>query len=300
MGRLIRERDGRSFFLLARTLVGRSPTATIILEEHYASSEHASIGWSGTRWEIRDLGSKNGTFVDGKAVRPGQAATLSPGSTIGFGEMSGWTLADASGAGPAATDVASGEVVAGGAEILALPSEATPERTIFRSDVAGRWNMEHDGETAVVVDGQTVEAGGRTFRLALPSDGTGTPTVETSFAIPNVTVRFDVSQNEEDVDVSLSFRTEVVPLERREHHYLLLTLARARREDAELEEAKRGWRTNDELHKMLRMDVAHLNVQIHRARKQLEAVGLEGAASIVEVRRGAKRWGTSRFTIHRT
>ena len=86
-------------------------------------------------------------------------------------------------------------------------------------------------------------------------------------------------------------------LERRDHHYVLLTLARIRREDAAASVAERGWVDRRELSKMLSMTTNALNVAIHRARHQLLAAGVGGAASIVEVRGAERRLGTDRFRI---
>ena len=86
-------------------------------------------------------------------------------------------------------------------------------------------------------------------------------------------------------------------LERREHGYFLLTLARCRREDASLPLDERGWRDMAQLSKMLRLDRNALNVATHRARQQLASAGLEGAAGVVETRRGQRRLGTERFEL---
>lgn len=76
----------------------------------------------------------------------------------------------------------------------------------------------------------------------------------------------------------------MIPLESREHGYVLLTLARARRTNAERSVGERGWIDRDELLRMLSIDANALNVAIHRARQQLLAAGIEGAQGIVEVR----------------
>jgi hypothetical protein len=44
---------------------------------------------------------------------------------------------------------------------------------------------------------------------------------------------------------------------------------------------------------MLGLDSNSLNVAIYRARRQLQAIGVDGAASLVEVRRGQRRIGIS-------
>ena len=84
------------------------------------------------------------------------------------------------------------------------------------------------------------------------------------------------------------------------HNYLLLTLARVRRDDerSDLPASEQGWVDVDRLLKMLRVDENKLNVDVHRARKRLAATGVDGAAGIIE-RRPARRMrlGLARFTI---
>ena len=86
---------------------------------------------------------------------------------------------------------------------------------------------------------------------------------------------------------------------RADQERLAAAQARAREEDRELPPQERGWRDVDRLLRMLKMDQNALNVSIHRARQQLSATGLEGAAGIVETKRGKRRLGTDRFEIVR-
>ena len=55
--------------------------------------------------------------------------------------------------------------------------------------------------------------------------------------------------------------------------------------------AEQGWLERDQLLKMLGVDSNALNVAIYRARGQLGAGGIDGAAGVVEVRRGQRRIG---------
>jgi DNA-binding NtrC family response regulator len=48
--------------------VGRDDPATAMLDDDKLSRRHAEIGFAGGRWIVHDLGSRNGTFVDGEAV----------------------------------------------------------------------------------------------------------------------------------------------------------------------------------------------------------------------------------------
>ncbi len=69
---------GRSFDLDAITTLGRDVNNAIVIEDPFASSDHAVLTFRGRSWYVEDLESTNGTFVNGRAV-----AAVSP---LGFGD----------------------------------------------------------------------------------------------------------------------------------------------------------------------------------------------------------------------
>ena len=70
--------QGRSFDLDAITTLGRDVNNAIVVDDPFASAEHAVLTYRGRSWYVEDLGSTNGTFVNGRAV-----AAVSP---LGFGD----------------------------------------------------------------------------------------------------------------------------------------------------------------------------------------------------------------------
>ena len=63
--------------------IGRSPSCEIVLDDPLVSRKHAELREvGGGRWQIRDLGSYNGTFVNGRHV---DEALLDPLDLIGIG-----------------------------------------------------------------------------------------------------------------------------------------------------------------------------------------------------------------------
>jgi GAF domain-containing protein/FHA domain-containing protein len=66
--------------------VGREPDNALVLEDRRVSKYHARLQWSGTGWRAEDLGSKNGTLVDG---REPAGALLAGGEWISFGGILG-------------------------------------------------------------------------------------------------------------------------------------------------------------------------------------------------------------------
>ena len=49
-------------------VIGRSPTADLTIYSHKVSKEHALIVQDSGRYLVRDLGSTNGTFANGKRI----------------------------------------------------------------------------------------------------------------------------------------------------------------------------------------------------------------------------------------
>jgi pSer/pThr/pTyr-binding forkhead associated (FHA) protein len=66
--------------------VGRADYNDIVVSDPSVSTMHAKLQSRGGVWMLSDLGSTNGTFVDGELVRG--EVPLSPGATIRFGEVS--------------------------------------------------------------------------------------------------------------------------------------------------------------------------------------------------------------------
>ena len=62
-------------------ILGKSPSAYIFIDNPYVSRRHAQILRQGERFEIRDLGSKNGTFVNGVRLG-GESHRLQGGDQI--------------------------------------------------------------------------------------------------------------------------------------------------------------------------------------------------------------------------
>ncbi|MBN1171420.1 MAG: FHA domain-containing protein [Micromonosporaceae bacterium] len=65
-----------------RARIGRAPDNTIVLDDLLVSRYHAEFLRTGADYQVIDLGSNNGTFVNGQRV---EQATLRPGDTISFG-----------------------------------------------------------------------------------------------------------------------------------------------------------------------------------------------------------------------
>jgi len=116
-------------------------------------------------------------------------------------------------------------------------------------------------------------------------------------------MKFEASLDEEHIRLSLTRGSQALDLGERNHHYLLLMLARQRLQDAEagFDPHAQGWIDFDSLVDMLRLDKAHLNIQIFRLRKQFEEAVSQGLIGhdFIERRRGGVRLGNVAVEVFR-
>jgi hypothetical protein len=75
---------GSSFDLLGGLLLGRDKPAEVIVDDVFASARHARITPRGPYNFLEDLGSTNGTYLNGARVEAPQR--LSPGDRITIGD----------------------------------------------------------------------------------------------------------------------------------------------------------------------------------------------------------------------
>jgi hypothetical protein len=76
---------GERIPLLALSTVGRGRENDVTLDDSFLSAEHARLSWNGKGWVVEDLGSTNGTRVNGKPVR--RAVAVKQGDMIEFGRV---------------------------------------------------------------------------------------------------------------------------------------------------------------------------------------------------------------------
>jgi hypothetical protein len=67
-------------------IVGREDGADVVIDNPSVSRRHAEIRLGDAGWEVQDLGSSNGTFIQGAKIQGPR--TLALGDEIGFGKFS--------------------------------------------------------------------------------------------------------------------------------------------------------------------------------------------------------------------
>jgi hypothetical protein len=283
----IRDATGREVRLLADTGVGRGRRSTLFLDNSWVSGNHARIRWNGSHWEVRDLGSTNGTFVNHRKLTNAEWCNLTRGDTIGFGRMEfPWQLVDE--APPSALAVSADATIDAREGVIGLPDPNDPEVVVFQRD-DGQWMVERGDQVEAAHDGDVLEAGRSRWTLHLPEAIEATRDVRAKLVSQSKVV-FRVSQDEEHIEVELhgDHGVDVFPF--RAHHELLLNLARARLADAadpNIAPGEYGWRYQDKIARDSSVPPQHFNMTIHRARHQLREAGFVDADDLFERRRGA-------------
>ncbi len=304
MAIIVEKATGRERLLEAEHLVGRGPACSLPLAQRYVSARHAVFRFNGDRWELRDLGSRNGTFLDGVRLKPGEEHVLTKGARIAFGKAEQeWELADEDP--PLPMVVALGGDEAGQqleGEMLALPSPEDPRATIYRQK-DGSWVLEQPESVVPITNLQVFEVEGRSFRFSCPENLFRTSLADYSVELETrfLSLLFSVSRDEEHVALNVTCGSKSFDLGARTHNYLLLTLARRRLADMAqgLPETSCGWIYLEDLAHDPSMAPPQLNIDVFRIRKQFASVGVVDAAAVVERRPRTKqlRIGVARLSI---
>lgn len=277
--------------------IGRSATCDVrIHNDLRVSEDHALLKWTQQgAWELRDLGSKNGTYVGAHRLENGERISLIPGAvfTVSGHELQ---LVDATEPELSARSQRNGVRRVGEGSFLVLPSPDVPRITVFQ-DVDGTWLLDTGtGEPVPVSDGTEVQVDGETWELEIPGGSAATlDAMNVPPSIEGSTLYFKVSLDEEHVQLSLLHAGGTVDLGVRTHHYVLLTLARIRNTERDLPISERGWVHRDDLCRLLGIEPVALNVSIFRMRKQLQSAGI--GQHLVDRRKNALRIATDRFSI---
>ena len=84
---LKKKKKGKSFHLEGQVVtVGRGPESDIQIRDNSVSRKHMEIIRKGEKYFIKDLASKNGTYVSNAQIKPGKELEIEPGVPIAAGK----------------------------------------------------------------------------------------------------------------------------------------------------------------------------------------------------------------------
>ena len=291
MGLLTHLATGNTHTLTSAFQVGRQSRCSLVLDDLLVSAEHAAFHWVRTGWELRDLHSSNGTFVDGRRLDPGERVMLSRGMRVAFGDAGdAYELGDDGPPVPGAVGL-DGQTADADEDGVFIPHQGDAECIVFEDE--GVWYAQTAQDPPVrVADGEHVQVAGQSWQLELPVVQEPTRRPDSRPLTPGeLTLSFAVSRDEENIDITTDVGLARVSLEHQANSGLLLLLARARLQDRDegLSRAEEGWRYTDEVARMLGITERQLNVLTHRARKRFDRAGVARAHDIVERRTGSRQ-----------
>jgi hypothetical protein len=185
--------------LRSRLRVGRASDGGLVLPHPSVSRDHALLAWSGLVWEVRDLGSQNGTFVEGARLPAGGRAELGPQALVTFASGGAVRLVDDAAPQPLAL---AGDVwISGRLGVLELLGEATDgtgDLSIW-SDRSGAWWLEDAQGERGVQDGEVVALQARRWTLSLPDLTSIQPTARDPVGLPAIPLEVGLFDPQERV-----------------------------------------------------------------------------------------------------
>jgi FHA domain len=263
--------EGELWRLSTTTQIGRTAPAHLRVPRAEVSRAHAQLSWESGAWQLRDLGSHNGTTVDGRSLSAGERCTLQAGASIGLGRTTGdIQLVDASPPEVFARNVDTGEERVEGDEGIALPEG------LIRMDGEHGWVIDRAGALS------PAPAQWGPWQIFIPDRELATR-ASGSLQLESLELRFRVSNNLEHVGLILVQGGRQQDLGIHSEFWPLLLLARARLRDPE------GWVDIEQLARDAAMSRKSVDVYFSRVRRKLLLAEVIGADAIISCRRGERR-----------
>jgi len=272
--------------LESETLIGRGPQCALRLTASFASSQHAVLRWLGDSWNVWDLDSRNGTWLNGRRLESRQAYAVARGDRLSFGRVDqAWEVTSDAAPVVMVVNAATADQIIVVGSVHGLPSDEAPDLTLYQ-DSAGQWVVEAaDSPPRLVINGDTFEAGSQLWRFCCPDAAARTVTCDAHAAVAPMALHFIVSADEEYVELRLESPERSLSLGNRVQNHLLLTLARARLDDraANLPETSCGWLYKEDL--VAGSEISQrVDHDVFRIRQHIAASAPLVAASIIERR----------------
>jgi len=293
-----------------------------LLTNPCVSKIHAIIEWKNEQWLIRDL-SSNGTWLNQDRLAKEQPLPLKLGDVIRFAddEQLSFHVKDLS---PPAdlllpmndsgSEQLGSDTKGKGQNAITLqpyhllPDEKNPEIALILNRPANQWTIEYINEAQqeprLLQEGDLIDFNHQRWKLQLSHLESSTELQTTKkVEVEDLFCIFELSLNEEITKLKVKSSHEVIDLHTRSHHYLTLSLARYRVEDAKkgLPVTEQGWVNTDRLLRDLGVDMAHLNIQIHRCRKQFAEImtKVHNADNVIERQLRQVRFACGAFEIYK-
>jgi len=296
----LNNKDQALSYLNACHCFGRSPTnVDTVINAQEVSRIHAVVEWTDNQWFIRDI-SNNGTWVNNQKLIKDTPQKLKVSDKIFFasGESHGFSVEDLSPPQnmllPIAQQGDQSPIILADGNLL--PSEQNPEIALFYVPSKDQWYKEFlvdtDGSAYPVVNSDLLFFDNQKWQLKLtPLTENTVLMAKAKLSVEQIKYRFNLSLDEENTELTVTTDDEQFSLANKAHHYLTLSLARHRDEDAKqgIDEDNQGWRLPETLIKELGYEITLFNTHVCRAKQQFRDM-LDGACDGDELieRKGKK------------
>ena len=255
----------------------RAESVDTLIPRDDVSKIHAVIAWTGDEWLIRCLAT-NGTWLDRSQLPADTPTPIKEGQTIGFSgpENASFIIESLDEPKDLLLPVSQHSDAIVLEDYHLLPDENLASAACFYCNISNGWVLDvkrdDEHEKIALKHQEDVTVGNHHWQLFLADKLSPTKLLNTvNNTVDDFTWVFDVSANEENVELRLQKGKKVIELGERSHYYLLMQLARHKHEHLEqgaTNEAA-GWVSKGLLEMELGLNESHLNIQLHRACKQL-------------------------------
>ncbi len=273
------------------------------------SRYHAVMEWRNAMWMIKDV-STNGVWINQTRIPKNEYIKLNEKDSVSLGSADGKLFTFTDSTPPEDTLYLFDEANTATSNIICLqsynmlPNDDAPTLALYKNK-GGWWSEDlgsSDIEERCLQDRDLISIEGVRWQLRLAQLNEQTINLEKSYVpLDGIIAEFHVSQDEESIQLIVLANDDFEDLKVRNYHYLSLYLARRRAQDAMqgLAPTEQGWIYNDEAAKALDMEEMHLNLHVHRARKQfVKVVSVAyNASNFIERRPHQIRFGSLALRI---
>lgn len=234
---------------------------------------HAVIFFTNNVWQMESFATENTIQIvhNGKRLSAGNSVRLELGCTISFApDTQQWRLINTDPPKLFLHAVHTQDLYIELSQTIELPAEGCKQLRLQRNE-NDRWCCLKGEHSYELNEGSILAFTTEVWRFTaqLPPGFIYNP-LHSSNTSHAPLFWFYVSQDEEHVNIKVDFNASQFDLGERANHYLLLLLARKRRDDiaAGYDTVTQGWIDVDDVTKQLRVEPNVLNMQITRLRRQ--------------------------------
>jgi len=283
-----------------------------VISDPVVSKIHMTIEWHNNQWLLRDL-SRNGTWLNNRKLNTDQLIALKLGDCISITHdgKNNYTVENLSAPCDLLIPISSTDK-SKAIELKLyhlLPCDESPTVAIIFDKIESCWYVEYLNSDSFLSshkleDNGYIDINGQRWQLKLSHLENETQIYNTQeYTVDDLELTFDISLDEETTYLKLTSPKGIIDFKTYIHHYLTLHLARCKVKDikTEINTDLLGWVNTESLCKDLGVDIYHLNIQIHRIRKQFYDLlsDLVISENIIERRKKHVRFTGSAFQVYK-